>query len=375
MTVESKKISFNNDEGRDFITVLRKRVNLYFAEKKRSPKANIFTYLKTFFMMGTVFLTYGVLVANVTGGWGIFGLYTLLAFFVAFGTMNVSHDALHGAYMTHPLGNRILGFLMDLFGASSFYWKKEHTIDHHTYTNIDEHDADLDVPILLRLCPNAPYRSFHRFQNWYAPILYSLNLLRWVYFSDYRRLYHVFKGTASEAATPSKWEIFWLLFFKCVHVFLFLVVPILTLSISPWLVVLSYLCFLGVIGVTLTVIFQLAHIVENVSFPLPNAEGKMENSFATHQLTTTSNFATKSKMVSFLFGGLNFQVEHHLLPHICHTHLPAVASIVKETTKEFGLPYYENPSFFKAVRSHFRTLKKLGELPQECKAPARPKMI
>lgn len=365
MALKSKKVTFNNEEGRDFITVLRKRVNLYFSESSSSPKANLFTYLKSFFMMGLVVLTYGLLVTGVVGGgWGVLGIYVLLAFFVAFGTMNVAHDALHGAYLTNPLGNRALGFLMDLFGASSFYWKKEHTIDHHTYTNIDEHDADLDVPILLRLCPNAPYRPFHRFQNWYAPLLYSLNLMRWVYFSDYRRLYHVFKGTCSEAAKPSALEIFLLLFFKIVHVTLFLIVPLLCLPLPWWQVLLSYLVFLSVTGVTLTIIFQLAHIVENVTFPLPNAEGKMENNFAAHQLSTTSNFGTKNWFVSFLFGGLNFQVEHHLLPHICHTHLPKIAPIVEETAKEFGLPYYENSTFTQAVKSHFSTLKKLGKSPQ-----------
>ena len=139
---------------------------------------------KSFIMMGLLVLTYFTILCGFFGGIGTAVLFAFLGFLVATGTMNIAHDALHGAYLSSPSGNRALGFLMDLFGASSFYWKKEHTVDHHTFTNIAEHDADLDVPILLRLCPKAPYRSFHRFQHWYAPLLYSLNLIHWVYISD-----------------------------------------------------------------------------------------------------------------------------------------------------------------------------------------------
>jgi linoleoyl-CoA desaturase len=361
MVLELKRVSFNKEEGCDFNTILKKRVSSYFTEKKRSTKANKSMLVKSLVMMGLVALNYTAILCGFTGGIGTGILFALLGFLVATGTMNIAHDALHGAYVSNPKGNRALGFLMDLFGASSFYWKKEHTVDHHTFTNIAEHDADLDVPILLRLCPKAPLRFFHRFQHWYAPLLYSLNLIHWVYVSDLKRIYNIFTNRFTGPLKPSRKETFFLCFFKVLHVCLFLVLPIIALPIPWWQVFLGYIGFLSVTGITMTVVFQLAHIVENVAFPLPNEEGKIENSFTKHQLATTSNFATKSKLVGFLFGGLNFQVEHHLFPHICHEHLKEIAPIVRQTAEEFGVPYYENPSFFAAVRSHFRTLKKLGQ--------------
>ncbi len=365
MALETKKISFRKESGHDFLTELRKKINLYFAEKELSPKANSAMYLKSIFLMGLVSLVYTALLLNLVGGWGVAAIYILLGFLVAIGTMNIAHDALHGAYTAHGPGNRMLGLLMDLSGASSFYWKKEHTVDHHTFTNIAEHDADLKVPILLRLCPQMPYRSFHRFQHLYAPFLYSLNLIHWIYFSDLKRIYHIFKNLRSGSGNPPPVEIALLLSFKILHLLLFLAIPMLCLSIPWWQVALGYIGYLATAGATVTLIFQLAHIVENVAFPLPDVEGKIENSFAKHQLSTTSNFATRSRLVGFLFGGLNFQVEHHILPHICHIHLRQISPIVQSTAKEFGLPYHENPSFFSAVRSHFRTLKKLGHTPPE----------
>ncbi len=359
MRVESKKISFNKKEC-DFISVLRERVNSYFKNRRLSHKANAFMYVKSIFWMSLVAMTYTAILSALGGGLTTLGLFILLGFFISVGTMNISHDALHGAYASNPKVNRLLGFFMDLFGASSFYWKKEHVVDHHTFTNIIHHDADLDVPILLRVCPEAPRHSFHRFQHIYAPFLYALNLMKWVYFSDFRRMYRVVKSWGKDPKNPSAFEFFMMASFKCVHIFLFIALPIMVLPLMWWQTLLCYLAYLATAGVTLTTVFQLAHIVDGVSFPLPDEEGNMEENFVKHQLATTSNFATHNPVVKFFFGGLNFQVEHHIFPQYCHIHLSKISPIVERTAKEFGIPYYKQPSFIAAVRSHFRILREFG---------------
>jgi linoleoyl-CoA desaturase len=361
MAAELKRVSFNKEERRDFNTVLRERVNLFFKESKLSPKGTASMVFKTLFLIATVASIYLLLLFGGWMVWAAIALYSLLGFCIAVCAMNISHDALHGAYVSNSVGNRCLGLIMDMCGASSFYWRKEHTVDHHTFTNIAGLDADLNAPILLRLCPEAPHRKFQRFQHWYALILYSFNLMRWIYFSDIKRIYWVFKS--KDTPKPPLEEIIFLFLFKVIHIALFLVTPMVYLPLPWWQVLLGYTVMLATTGLTMTVIFQLAHIVENVAFPLPDVEGKMENSFATHQLETTSNFATRNKLVGFLFGGLNFQVEHHLFPHVCHMHLHKIAPIVKSTAAEFGVRYHENPSFFAALKSHFSTLKRLGHSP------------
>jgi len=95
----------------------------------------------------------------------------------------------------------------------------------------------------------------------------------------------------------------------------------------------GYLLMQFISGVVLTVVFQLAHTVEGTTHPLPNKDYTIENNWAIHQLNTTVNFSRKNKLLSWYVGGLNFQVEHHLFPTICHVHYPEVSEIVKLPVK------------------------------------------
>ena len=89
-------------------------------------------------------------------------------------------------------------------------------------------------------------------------------------------------------------------------------------------------------------VFQLAHTVEHTSFPVPDEDtGRLEDEWAVHQLKTTANFATNNKVVSWLVGGLNFQIEHHLFPKISHVHYPAISKIIRNACEEYGIPYIE----------------------------------
>jgi linoleoyl-CoA desaturase len=113
-------------------------------------------------------------------------------------------------------------------------------------------------------------------------------------------------------------------------------------------------------GFILTIIFQTAHVVPTSKYPLPGENSTMENNWAVHQVLTTSDFAPRNKVLSWLIGGLNYQVEHHLFPNISHVHYPDIAGLVKETAHKYGLPYHVQPGFLVALREHGRMLWKLG---------------
>lgn len=359
MSSFTQKVSFTKDEKCEFITTLRDRVNTYLKQNNLSSKANKAMIIKSVsFALIVATLLWFLYYFQASSGLVIL-TWSLLGFFLSTGTMNVVHDALHGAYLNSPSKNRTLGFLMDLIGVSSFYWKKEHTIDHHTFTNIQNHDADLDVPFILRLSPEAPRYAIHKYQHFYAPFLYCLNFFHWAYVSDIKRIWKIMRGKSKE--NPSKKEVFFLMSFKVIHILLFIVLPCTFLSTPIWVTLIGYLCYLFTASLTMTTIFQLAHIVEGVAFPSPTLDGKISNSFAKHQLATTADFAPKSPWVNYLFGGLNFQIEHHLFPHLCHIHLHKISPIVEKTAKEFGLTYHQNPTFFAAIKSHFKILRMLGK--------------
>lgn len=351
-----ERVAFNPKNGLDFSAVLKQRVQDHIHQLNLSIKANLSMVMKSIFFMGLISLAYGLLLLGKGGGgWALEGWYCLLGVLSAFGTLNIVHDALHDSYTKYRGINRLLGFIMDIFGGSSFYWKKEHTVDHHTFTNIIGHDADLNVPFLIRVCPEGKRNLIQRFQHFYAPLLYCLNLMRWTWYSDYKRMVKTLRS-----AKPFYGDVIAALLFKAVHISLFLIIPMLALHAAWWQILIGYISFLAIIGLIITTIFQLAHIVEDVAFPVPDDKGQMENHFFKHQIMTTANFATTNPLVNFCMGGLNFQIEHHLFPHISHIHLPKIAKIVKRTAEEFGLPYNENPSLFGALRSHFRLLKFFG---------------
>jgi linoleoyl-CoA desaturase len=79
-----------------------------------------------------------------------------------------------------------------------------------------------------------------------------------------------------------------------------------------------------------------------------------------HQIQTTANFATRSRLVTWFCGGLNFQIEHHLFPKMSHIHYPEVSKIVKATCQEYGIKYIEFPRVTAAMRSHWKLLYDLG---------------
>jgi linoleoyl-CoA desaturase len=130
---------------------------------------------------------------------------------------------------------------------------------------------------------------------------------------------------------------------------------------SVWVVASFYGAATVVLGLVLSVVFQLAHCVEEAEFPLPQPDtGRIENAWAIHQVETTVDFARRSRIAAWLLGGLNFQIEHHLFPRICHVHYPAISTLVEQTCREFGVRYSEHESFWSGVASHFRWLRQMG---------------
>lgn len=147
--------------------------------------------------------------------------------------------------------------------------------------------------------------------------------------------------------------------FKVFNLFLFLALPIYMLGFTPWLI--GFLVFTTVAGLVLSLVFQLAHTVEHTAFPVPSVTtGNLEDEWAVHQIKTTANFATSNKLVSWLVGGLNFQIEHHLFPKISHIHYPAISKIIRSACQEYGINYIEYPKVRYAVASHVAFLRQMG---------------
>jgi len=151
-----------------------------------------------------------------------------------------------------------------------------------------------------------------------------------------------------------------LLFIKVIYYCYLLVLPLVFSPVAWWVTIIGFLVMHFTLGFLLACVFQTAHVMEAAHFPGTDDSGALENNWAVHQLMTTTNYAPNNRLLSWFVGGLNFQVEHHLFPNICHTHYRKLSKIVQKTAEEYGLPYNTVPSFRSALRIHWRMLRQLG---------------
>jgi linoleoyl-CoA desaturase len=233
---------------------------------------------------------------------------------------------------------------------------------HHTYTNVDEADDDINAPFFLRFSPHAKRNWLHRFQFIYVWFFYSLSTFFWVTSKDYVRLNRYRKLGLLPARENFRKAVLKITGWKLLYFTYALILPMIIVPMAPWWIFLAFLSMHMVTGFLISIVFQVAHIMPNTSFPVPNGEGNIEGDWYAHQLATTTNFSPGSKWFSWLIGGLNYQVEHHLLPNICHVHYKKLSMIVKSTAEEFKLPYHVKPTFSVALRDHTRMLRQLGRV-------------
>jgi linoleoyl-CoA desaturase len=351
-----KRLKFAKADG--FQTAVRRRVDEYFRSTGLRPQCSAPMYRKTAVVLAWLATSYVLLVFLASAWWLAIPLAISLGLAMAAVGFNIQHDGGHHAYSERSWVNRLMALTMDLVGGSSYVWRWKHAVVHHTFANITGHDDDINLAPLARLTPHQKRFAFHRFQHWYLWPLYGLFAIKWEFFDDF---HNVLTGRigAHRFPRPGGWDLLTFLGGKAVFFTLALGVPLLLHSVRVAL--LYYGVVSCVLGVVLGVVFQLAHCVEQAAFPLPQSKtGRMENAWAIHQVETTVDFAPRSRVAAWLLGGLNFQIEHHLFPRVCHTHYPALAPLVEQTCREFGVRYIVHDTFWSGLASHYRWLRRLG---------------
>ncbi len=356
-SVCDKPLKFSGDNA--FHRELRRRVDAQFTRMGCSQRDSARMYLKTAIILGVFALTYVALVFFATSGWQALPLSIALGVATAGIGFNIMHDGGHQAYSKRRWINRLMAMTLDMVGGSSYIWQWQHGRFHHTWVNVAGHDSDIDLGALARLSPRQPRRPWHRWQHIYLWLLYGVTAIRWHLYGDFR---DIVTGTIGERpfARPRGWELMAFVLGKLMFFTLAFGLPFVFHSVGA--VVLFYTVTAAVAGVLLALVFQMAHLVEEAAFPVPREDSmQIDTPWAIHQLETTVDFARDNRTLGWLIGGMNFQVEHHLFPRISHVHYPAVSRVVKDTCREFGVPYLEHRTFAAAVASHYRLLRQLGK--------------
>ncbi len=348
-------------DQKDFFIELKRRVDNYFIDKNISKNANTSMKLKTVFILALQFAPMIILFSNLVHStigilllWGVMGLGT-----AGIG-LSIMHDANHGSYSSNNNTNLILGYLFNVIGSYYVNWKIQHNVLHHTFTNVEDYDEDIDTRV-MRLSPEQDRKWIHKFQAYYATFFYGIMTIYWLISKDFEQIvkYDKLNLLKTQGVTFKK-ALFQVVLTKVVYFFTLLTLPVLITDMSFGIVLCGFLLMHVICSLTLSLIFQCAHVLEETEFFKVKNDEYLDNNWAIHQLKTTSNFANQSTVFSWLVGGLNFQVEHHLFPNICHIHYKKIAPIVKKTALEFNLPYHEHKTFFGALCSHYSLLNSLG---------------
>jgi linoleoyl-CoA desaturase len=355
-TVAPDELKFGASDG--FQTELRRRVDRYFQSTGLRERDCPQMYLKTAIVFSWCLASYVALVVLVGTWWLALPLAISLGLSMAAIGFNIHHDGGHRAYSNRRWVNKLMALSLDLLGGSSYVWARTHNSIHHSYANITGHDEDIDIGIFGRLSPHQRRLKFHRLQHFYLWGLYGLLPVKWQLFDDFRAVVTGRIGR-HRLAHPKGWDLATFIGGKAVFFSLALVIPLLLHPV--WAVLLLYAAASFVEGVVLGVVFQLAHCVEAAAFPLPRKDtGRLEVAWAVHQVETTVDFSRGNRLLTWFIGGLNYQIEHHLFPQICHIHYPALSQLVEGTCREFGLRYAAHETLLVAVASHFRWLRRMG---------------
>lgn len=356
------QIKFLNTSETDFFEVLQARVNRYFKSEGKRKDGGTTLIVKSLFLLSVFLLPYIVILIFEMPLWLAFILMIVMGVGKAGVGMSIMHDSLHGSFSKKKWVNNLFGSSLYLLGGNPINWKIQHNILHHTYPNVYKVDEDVSTKgFILRLSPESELKAVHRYQWLYIIPLYGLMTLSFMV-KDFRQLirYNKMGATWKQGKDPN-FELIKLILTKTLYLFMVIGIPLIITNYSFPAILIGFMIVHFTAGLILSLVFQLAHVVEGVEHPERNLSGDLDSSWALHQLATTANFAPGSQFIHWYTGGLNHQIEHHLFPHISHIHYRSMAKIVRETAREYGLNYKSEPTVWSAVNSHLRMLKALGK--------------
>ncbi len=332
-------------------TELHEEVKVFLAEKFNG---NINLYIKAFILIGVYFSLYTALFLFSVPLWILVCMGILAGIAKSGIGMGVMHDANHRSFSQKEWVNLLFGSSIYFVGGYGPNWNEQHNLDHHSFTNSTEHDSDLDTRGLFRFSPHQPLRKGHKYQAWYAPFFYSIMTLFWCTWKDFGQAYRYYKKNRRNFK-KIKNHLLAISLSKIGYFVFWIVIPGLFWKVSFWYVLVFFLCMHLTAGLFLSLVFQPAHVSSLTHFPKTIEFNREE-----HQIRTTCNFAVGNRFVTWLTGGLNYQIEHHIFPYISHVHYPKISKIVQRYCKEKNIPYNNIGGFGKAIVEHFKYLHKLG---------------
>jgi linoleoyl-CoA desaturase len=282
-------------------------------------------------------LTFGGLVVWwLPGSWWLKGIGLLVSTLGLTGVTTSAHTAAHGAALPWQTANRVLTYIGYPFMVmmSAHFWRHKHNIVHHPAPNVVGIDDDCDLmPLFAMSEPDVRSAGrvmsfyYRRVQGWVFPFALTLNgfnvqRVSWLYLAK--------QLVDSERRRPAHWvDLATLL----AHVGVFIVAPCVLWSVGEGL--LLYFLRIAAMGHFMFFTFAPAHFPAEAEFT--ESEAGVDDPVM-RQTQGTVNFRT-GLIGGLACNGVQYQIEHHLFPGICHVHYWRVAPLVRDFCERSGYPY------------------------------------
>jgi fatty acid desaturase len=278
--------------------------------------------------------------------WMIFGIFLLSLVMAQFAFLG--HDAAHGALTHHksiinPLGQ----FCMTVVNGLCFQeWRFRH-VTHHLYCQHEAKDPDMGDSPFASVTKDAAVKKkgLALFLTRIQPVTIWFFTLG---FGHSLRL--LGQLGALQNARKYQWDILTL----ALHYGLWIALPLFVLDVSLSQVLIVYFAPLFILGPYLAGIFWVNHL------GMPLVETPAEFSFFEHQVRTTRNIRPLPGTAWF-YGGLCYQIEHHLFPSIPSYELGAATKFTRKKIAEAGMSYEEEgwSSAVYSVGKHFHEVSRV----------------
>ena len=341
-----------------FYNELKRRVNTYLASDGRTRYAGPAMWAKSTFLIAAFFLLGALVYCEKLSSTAFVAVMALWMFNQFLMTIGIVHDAAHYCYARSRKINRRMMYLFDLLGINSEHWIENHVHSHHGAPNVPLQDSAIESFSLVRLHPKTKRNFASKHQHLYIFAIYSVTTIFQVYFLEFVSMAQGLVGFRLGGIRDA-------LFFFAQKMFVMsysLLLPLWILPNPKSEILLGWVLGHMMCGIAIGIIFMTTHLHRDTEFIELTSDGLIQGTFATHILRTTADVGTKNALYTWISGGLNLHVAHHLFPTISQIHLPAITRIVRETAQKHGVPYYEY-TLWGALRSHVELLKKLGNLP------------
>jgi len=358
-----KVLKYKSTRPKDeFAKELARRVNNYFKEKNISKFADSSVVVKSILGFALWIVVYGLIMSNALSFnfWLLLVAFITLGFINIFLAFNIMHDACHEAFSENKKINYLGGFVLNFIGGNQYLFAQMHNA-HHSFVNIAGIDVTLETHGIFRFTPHEPWQPKHRWQHIYGFFIYAFGMIHWLLVKDFKWMFGELNiGNRKNIQHPFS-EYVILFASKAFYFLVTLVLPLIFLD-CPWHWTLIAWVNIHILpSLAFLLLFQVTHIYEGTHFPIPDEDGNIENNYFIHVLETTADFSTENKFVTWLTGGINIHVVHHLYPHINHVHYIPLTRIIKQTAIDHGIQYRENKNFWTALRLHYKMLKLLGK--------------